>query len=177
VWFLLEGNKPREKKNCYESNHRTRKKIRKEKRFFFHGLINNYINPNNYNLPPLPLLMLSGQLSKVFPNIPVGPNRNGLFHFISNRISWSLRGIESVHHFSHTNINIVQNSACTYSFYFLFIILPVKNIVRFCDYLELICMWKGTKLLFSGYISVRVCCIFENVTSQQFLFGQELPSK
>ena len=64
------------------------KKIRKEKRFFFHGLINNYISPNNCNTPPpLSLLMLSGQLSKVFPNIPVGLNQNGLFHLICNRIS------------------------------------------------------------------------------------------
>ena len=60
---------------------------------------------------------------------------------------------------------------------FALAIFPVKNIVRFCDYLELICIWKFTKWLFSGYISVSICCIFENVTSQQFSFGQELPSK
>ena len=46
--------------------------------------------------PPPSLLMLSGQLSKVFPNIPVGPNRNNLFHLICNRISWILDGIEHV---------------------------------------------------------------------------------
>ena len=114
MWLLLEGYRPREK-NCYESNHRTRKEIR----FFFHGLIFNYIDPNNYN--PRPPLMLSGQLLKVFPNIPVGPNRNVLFHLISNRISWSLGGTECAHHFSHTSINIVQNSAWKYNSYFIFI--------------------------------------------------------
>ena len=129
MWFLLEGNRPKEK-NCYESNYRTRKKIRKRKRCSLHGLINIYTDPNHYNTSP-PCSMLSGQLSKVFPNIPVGPNRNGPFYMISNRISWNLDGIESAHHFSHMCINTVRNSTWTYSFFFVFIFYLWKTLFAF----------------------------------------------
>ena len=77
--------------------------------------------PQQRKRPPPPLLILSGQLSKVFPNIPIRPNRNGLLHLISIRISERLGGIESAHHFFHTSIKIVRNSAWTYSFCFIFI--------------------------------------------------------
>ena len=92
---------------------------KKRKRFLFHGLVNNYIYPNNENNPPP--LILRGQLPKVFPDIPIGPNRNGLLYLSSTRISERLEGIKGTHHFFHTSIKIVRNSAWTYSFYFIFI--------------------------------------------------------